>query len=185
MKTDEVDERYDDYTALDYANAAILAAKSAGVSDEQIRQANEAVDARLRSNVGPAGAGRSGAGVSEQYSGRTGCVDQDLAAKFRSRFERTPRVEEGASAEGNVGRRRGGVLADSVTGRVSVTATCSRSISVKDVFVVRGFNPPDFHGLTQHGCDFAVTQTEPMLLIDNPNCCDIRSKITRKFMGTM
>lgn len=56
-KTDEVNEGYDDDNAPDYANAAILVAKNAGASDEQIRQANEAVDARLRSNVSSAGAG--------------------------------------------------------------------------------------------------------------------------------
>jgi hypothetical protein len=148
-KTDEVNEGYDDDNAPDYANAAILVAKNAGVSDEQIRQANEAVDARLRSNVSSAGAGRGGAGVSEQYSGRTGRTDQDLATKLRSRFEGTPRVEEGSSTEGNVGRRSGGVLANSVTGRVPVAATYSHSTSVKDLFNENGFDTPDFHELTR------------------------------------
>jgi hypothetical protein len=148
-KTDEVNEGYDDDNAPDYANAAILVAKNAGVSDEQIRQANEAVDARLRSNVSSAGAGRGGAGVSEQYSGRTGRTDQDLATKLRSRFEGTPRVEEGSSTEGNVGRRSGGVLANSVTGRVPVAATYSHSTSVKDLFSENGFDAPDFHELTR------------------------------------
>lgn len=148
-KTDEVNEGYDDDNAPDYANAAILVAKNAGVSDEQIRQANEAVDARLRSNVSSAGAGRGGAGVSEQYSGRTGRTDQDLATKLRSRFEGTPRVEEGSPTEGNVGRRSGGVLANSVTGRVPVTATYSHSTPVKDLFEESGFDTPDFHELTR------------------------------------
>lgn len=148
-KTDEVNEGYDDDNAPDYANAAILVAKNAGVSDEQIRQANEAVDARLRSNVSSAGAGRGGAGVSKQYSGRTGRTDQDLATKLRSRFEGTPRVEEGSPAEGNVGRRSGGVLANSVTGRVPVTATYSHSTPVKDLFEESGFDTPDFHELTR------------------------------------
>jgi hypothetical protein len=148
-KTDEVNEGYDDDNAPDYANAAILVAKNAGVSDEQIRQANEAVDARLRSNVSSAGAGRGGAGVSKQYSGRTGRTDQDLATKLRSRFEGTPRVEEGSSTEGNVGRRSGGVLANSVTGRVPVAATYSHSTSVKDLFSENGFDAPDFHELTR------------------------------------
>ena len=148
-KTDEVNEGYDDDNAPDYANAAILVAKNAGVSDEQIRQANDAVDARLRSNVSSAGAGRGGAGVSEQYSGRTGRADQDLATKLRSRFEGTPRVEEGSPAEGNVGRRSGGVLANSVTGRVPVAATYSHSTPVKDLFNENGFDTPDFHELTR------------------------------------
>lgn len=148
-KTDEVNEGYDDDNAPDYANAAILVAKNAGVSDEQIRQANEAVDARLRSNVSSAGAGRGGAGVSEQYSGRTGRTDKDLATKLRSRFEGTPRVEEGSPTEGNVGRRSGGVLANSVTGRVPVTATYSHSTPVKDLFEESGFDTPDFHELTR------------------------------------
>lgn len=148
-KTDEVNEGYDDDNAPDYANAAILVAKNAGVSDEQIRQANEAVDARLRSNVSSAGAGRGGAGVSEQYSGRTGRTDQDLATKLRSRFEGTPRVEEGSPTEGNVGRRSGGVLANSVTGRVPVAATYSHSTPVKDLFEESGFDTPNFHELTR------------------------------------
>jgi hypothetical protein len=148
-KTDEVNEGYDDDNAPDYANAAILVAKNAGVSDEQIRQANDAVDARLRSNVSSAGAGRGGAGVSEQYSGRTERADQDLATKLRSRFEGTPRVEEGSPAEGNVGRRSGGVLANSVTGRVPVAATYSHSTPVKDLFNENGFDTPDFHELTR------------------------------------
>lgn len=145
-KTDEVNEGYDDDNAPDYANAAILVAKNAGVSDEAIKRAADEVDARLRSNVGAAGTGRSGSGSTEQYSGRTG---QDLATQLRSRFEGTPRVEEGTPREGNVGRKSGGVLASTVTGRVPVTATYSHSEAVAGVYAENGYDAPDFHELTR------------------------------------
>ena len=145
-KADDVNEGYDDDNAPDYANAAILVAKNAGVSDEAIRAAGAEVDARLRSNVGAAGAGRSADGSNERYSGR---VNKDLAAQLRSRFEGTPRVEEGTAQQGNVGRRSGGVLANSVTGRVPVSGTYSHSESVKALFNESGFDTPDFHELTR------------------------------------
>lgn len=146
-KTDEVSEGYDDDSAPDYANAAILVAKNAGVSDEAIKQAAVEVDARLRSNVGAAGAGRSGAGSTERYSGRTASPAQ-IADRIRSRFPSTPRVEGGPAREGNVGRRRGGVLADDLTGRVPVKSTYSHSEGVKAAYAELGVATPDFHELT-------------------------------------
>jgi hypothetical protein len=146
-KTDEVNEGYEDDSAPDYANAAVLVAKNAGVSDEAIREAVAAVDSRLRSGVGSAGTGRADNGSDARYSGRRGGQDT-LASQLRGRFDGTPRVKEGSPAEGNVGRRSGGVLADSVTGRVPVAATYSHSPAVKSVFEDSGYDAPDFHELT-------------------------------------
>ena len=81
-----------------------------------------------------------------QYSGRTG---QDLAVQLRGRFKGTPRAEAGTPREGNVGRRSGGVLAPTVTGRVPVAATYSHSAGVKAVFEENGYDAPDFHELTR------------------------------------
>ena len=110
-------EGYEDDEAPDYANAAVLVARNAGVSDEQIKAAAAGVDARLRSDVGAAGTGRSDPRGNERYSGRTGNVEAELAAQLRSRFQGTPVVEAGTPREGNVGRKGGGVLASTVTGR--------------------------------------------------------------------
>ena len=133
-------EGYEDDEAPDYANAAVLVARNAGVSDEQIKAAAAGVDARLRSDVGAAGTGRSDPRGNERYSGRTGKAK--LAAELRGRFAATPRVEGGLAAEGNVGRRGGGVLASTVSGRVPVAATYSHSPAVKGVFNDSGYDAP-------------------------------------------
>lgn len=91
----------------------VRVARARGDCDKQIQSGIRAI-VRHRANIGSTGAGRSGAGVSEQFSGCIGRVDQDLATKLRSQFKGTPRAEKGTPAEGNVGRRSGGVLADGV-----------------------------------------------------------------------
>ena len=133
-----------------YDLIAVLVARNTGVSDEQIQAEIRAVDDGLRAaaDVGPAGAGRGDTGRAEgvRYSGRTSKAK--LASELRGRFSSTPRVEEGLAVEGNVGRRSGGVLASTVTGRVPVAATHSHSEAVKSVFNESGYDAPDFHELT-------------------------------------
>ena len=82
-----------------------------------------------------------------RYSGRTASPAQ-IADRIRSRFPSTPRVEGGPAREGNVGRRRGGVLADDLTGRVPVKSTYSHSEGVKAAYAELGVDTPDFHELT-------------------------------------
>lgn len=82
-----------------------------------------------------------------RYSGRTASPAQ-IADRIRSRFPSTPRVEGGPAREGNVGRRRGGVLADDLTGRVPVKSTYSHSEGVKAAYAELGVATPDFHELT-------------------------------------
>jgi len=146
-KADEVEKGYEDDNAPDYANAAVLVARNAGVGAERIQEALARVDAGRGSDVGAGGAGRGNSRVSGdtvQYSARPERIADRLARDFPS----TPRVEEGLAGEGNVGRRRGGVLADSVTGRVPVAATYSHADSVKSALTELGISAPDFHELT-------------------------------------
>lgn len=63
-KTDEVEKGYEDDNAPDYANAAVLVARNAGVGEERIRAALDGVDNRRRADVGAGGAGRGDSGVS-------------------------------------------------------------------------------------------------------------------------
>ena len=97
---------------------------------------------------GGTGGRATGAAAVERYSGRTGNVEAELAAQLRSRFQGTPVVEAKTPREGNVGRKGGGVLASTVSGRVPVAATYSHSDAVKAVFNESGYGAPDFHELT-------------------------------------